>query len=54
MKGPDPISLFFWMVLSSLIAAQDLYNIDTVRTGYLNFYDSHWQTALDSYLLFNC
>ena len=28
---------------------QDLYNIDTVRTGYLTFYDSNWQSILDSF-----
>lgn len=43
------VFIIICLSLSLQAIGQDLYNIDTVRTGYLTFYDSNWQSILDSF-----
>jgi len=43
------ITITLCLSLALQVSGQDLYNIDTVRTGYLTFYDANWQSILDSF-----
>ncbi|MCD4746608.1 MAG: CotH kinase family protein [Bacteroidales bacterium] len=43
--------VIFSFSLSNTLFSQNLFNIDTVRTLYLNFYDSNWNSILDSLML---
>jgi len=49
MRSLKYVFIALYLIVSSYAGGQDLYNIDTVRTGYLNFYDINWQTILDSF-----
>ncbi|MCD4694624.1 MAG: hypothetical protein K8S16_00175, partial [Bacteroidales bacterium] len=53
MRKLISIFLLAYIPFSFSSTAQDLYNINTIRTIHLNFYDENWDYILDTMQLNN-
>ncbi len=47
------LTIFCFVMITNKLYGQNLYNIDTIRTLYLDFYEANWDSILDSFKLNN-